>query len=210
MIPQYVAAALVSENKALCHPASVDSIPTSAGQEDHVSMGNAAGLKALQVVANAERVLAIELLAGAQAVEFLAPLEPGVGVRAARAFVRTLSRAASARTGRCPRTSSASRRRSAMAVSSSAVERATSRRPWRERPAAAPAPVSRLPPSFTRSSRVVILVVAAISGGNLLEGVRRRGRVLRRRDGLELVPVPPARVPEGAGRDPVATEQSDV
>jgi histidine ammonia-lyase len=91
MIPQYVAAALVSENKALCHPGSVDSIPTSAGQEDHVSMGNGAGLKALQVVANAERVLAIELLAGAQAVEFLAPLEPGVGVRAARAFVRTLS-----------------------------------------------------------------------------------------------------------------------
>jgi histidine ammonia-lyase len=91
MIPQYVAAALVSENKALCHPASVDSIPTSAGQEDHVSMGNAAGLKALQVVANAERVLAIELLAGAQGVEFLAPLEPGAGVRAARSFVRTLS-----------------------------------------------------------------------------------------------------------------------
>jgi histidine ammonia-lyase len=91
MIPQYVAAALVSENKALSHPASVDSIPTSAGQEDHVSMGNAAGLKALQVVANGERVLAIELLAGAQAVEFLAPLEPGVGVRAARAFVRSLS-----------------------------------------------------------------------------------------------------------------------
>jgi histidine ammonia-lyase len=91
MIPQYVAAALVSENKALCHPASVDSIPTSAGQEDHVSMGNASGLKALQVVANTERVLAIELLASAQAVEFLAPLEPGVGVRAARSFVRTLS-----------------------------------------------------------------------------------------------------------------------
>jgi histidine ammonia-lyase len=91
MIPQYVAASLVSENKALCHPASVDSIPTSAGQEDHVSMGNAAGLKAWQVVANAERVLAIELLAGAQAVEFLAPLEPGVGARAARDAVRRLS-----------------------------------------------------------------------------------------------------------------------
>src|SRR5689334_10122932 len=91
MIPQYVAAALVSENKALCHPASVDSIPTSAGQEDHVSMGNAAGLKAWQVVANAERVLAIELLAGAQGVEFLAPLEPGRGVAAARGFVRELS-----------------------------------------------------------------------------------------------------------------------
>jgi histidine ammonia-lyase len=91
MIPQYVAAALVSENKVLSHPASVDSIPTSAGQEDHVSMGNAAALKGWQVLANGERALAIELLAGAQGVEFLAPLEPGVGVRATRAFVRTLS-----------------------------------------------------------------------------------------------------------------------
>ena len=91
MILQYVSAALVSENKVLAHPASVDSIPTSAGQEDHVSMGNAAGLKARQVLANAERSLAIELLAGAQAVEFLAPLEPGRGVAAARAHVRTLS-----------------------------------------------------------------------------------------------------------------------
>jgi histidine ammonia-lyase len=91
MIPQYVAAALVSENKALCHPASVDSIPTSAGQEDHVSMGNAAGLKAQQVLANVEHVLAIELLAGAQGVEFLAPLEPGAGVRAAHDAVRALS-----------------------------------------------------------------------------------------------------------------------
>ena len=91
MIPQYVAASLVSENKVLAHPASVDSIPTSAGQEDHVSMGNAAALKAWQVLANAERALAIELLAGAQAVEFHAPLEPGAGVRAARAAVRELS-----------------------------------------------------------------------------------------------------------------------
>jgi histidine ammonia-lyase len=91
MIAQYVAASLVSENKSLCHPASVDSIPTSAGQEDHVSMGNASGLKAWQVLANSERALAIELLAGAQAVEFLAPLEPGRGVRATHAFVRTLS-----------------------------------------------------------------------------------------------------------------------
>jgi histidine ammonia-lyase len=91
MIPQYVAASLVSENKALCHPASVDSIPTSAGQEDHVSMGNASGLKAWQVLANAESALGIELLAGAQAVEFLAPLEPGAGARAAHGFVRSLS-----------------------------------------------------------------------------------------------------------------------
>ena len=91
MIPQYVAAALVSENKSLCHPASVDSIPTSAGQEDHVSMGNAAGLKALRVLANAELALAIELLAGAQAIEFLAPLEPAPGVRATHDAVRELS-----------------------------------------------------------------------------------------------------------------------
>jgi histidine ammonia-lyase len=91
MIPQYVAASLVSENKALCHPASVDSIPTSAGQEDHVSMGNAAGLKAWQVLSNCERALAIELLAGAQGVEFLAPLLPGAGARATRSAVRSLS-----------------------------------------------------------------------------------------------------------------------
>jgi histidine ammonia-lyase len=91
MIPQYVAAALVSENKVLAHPASVDSIPTSAGQEDHVSMGNAAGLKALCVLDNAERTLAIELLAGAQAIEFLAPLRPGAGVCAVHDVVRSLS-----------------------------------------------------------------------------------------------------------------------
>jgi histidine ammonia-lyase len=91
MIPQYVAAALVSENKVLAHPASVDSIPTSAGQEDHVSMGNAAGLKALRVLDNAERALAIELLAGAQAIEFLAPLQPGAGVRAVHDAVRERS-----------------------------------------------------------------------------------------------------------------------
>ena len=91
MIPQYVAAALVSENKVLAHPASVDSIPTSAGQEDHVSMGNAAGLKALRVLDNAERTLAIELLAGTQAIEFLAPLQPGDGVRAVHDVVRERS-----------------------------------------------------------------------------------------------------------------------
>jgi histidine ammonia-lyase len=91
MIPQYVAAALVSENKVLCHPASVDSIPTSAGQEDHVPMGNASALKGWTVLGNVERALAIELLAAAQGVEFLAPLEPGSGTRAAHDFVRGLS-----------------------------------------------------------------------------------------------------------------------
>jgi histidine ammonia-lyase len=91
MIPQYVSAALVSENKVLCHPASVDSIPTSAGQEDHVPMGNASALKCWAVLGNVERALAIELLSGTQGVEFLAPLEPGAGVRAAHDFIRTLS-----------------------------------------------------------------------------------------------------------------------
>jgi histidine ammonia-lyase len=91
MIPQYVAAALVSENKVLCHPASVDSIPTSAGQEDHVPMGNASALKCWAVLGNVERAVAIELLAAAQGVEFLAPLEPGAGARAVHDFVRSLS-----------------------------------------------------------------------------------------------------------------------
>ncbi|HEX3254457.1 MAG TPA: histidine ammonia-lyase [Gaiellaceae bacterium] len=91
MIPQYVAAALVSENKVLCHPASVDSIPTSAGQEDHVSMGNAAALKCWTVLGNVEHALAIELLAASQGVEFLAPLEPGAGARATHDFVRSVS-----------------------------------------------------------------------------------------------------------------------
>ena len=93
MIPQYVAASLVSENKVLAHPASVDSIPTSAGQEDHVSMGNASALKLLQVLANSEAALAIELLAASQAVEFHAPLEPGAGSRAGHDAVRSLSAA---------------------------------------------------------------------------------------------------------------------
>jgi histidine ammonia-lyase len=91
MLPQYVAASLVSENKVLAHPASVDSIPTSAGQEDHVSMGNASALEAWQALANSEWTLAIEFLAASQGVEFLAPLEPGRGAAAARAFVRSLS-----------------------------------------------------------------------------------------------------------------------
>lgn len=74
MIAQYNSAAIVSENKVLCHPASVDSIPTSANQEDHNSMGSIAARKALTVVRNAERVLAIELLCAAQGIDFLRPL----------------------------------------------------------------------------------------------------------------------------------------
>ncbi|UJR12824.1 hypothetical protein I4U23_016998 [Adineta vaga] len=73
MIPQYAAAALVSENKVLCHPSSVDSIPTSAGQEDHVSMGAWSARKALMVVENVEKILAIELLMACQAIDLLHP-----------------------------------------------------------------------------------------------------------------------------------------
>ncbi|MGZ4482400.1 MAG: histidine ammonia-lyase [Gaiellales bacterium] len=91
MIPHYVAASLVAENKVLCHPASVDSIPTSAGQEDHVSMGATAAVHAWQVCANVERVLAIELLCGAQGVDFLAPLRPGPGIAALHGALRELS-----------------------------------------------------------------------------------------------------------------------
>ena len=75
MIPQYTAAAIVSENKQLCTPASVDSISSSNNQEDHVSMGANAATKCLRVVQNTERVLAIELLLAAQALEFRRPLK---------------------------------------------------------------------------------------------------------------------------------------
>lgn len=88
MIPQYTAAALVSENKVLCHPASVDSIPTSLGQEDHVSMGSISALKLLSVLRNTEQVLAVEMLTAAQALDFRAPLKPGRGVALAHASVR--------------------------------------------------------------------------------------------------------------------------
>ncbi|MDT0605816.1 histidine ammonia-lyase [Croceitalea rosinachiae] len=78
MILQYTTAALASENKSLCFPASADSIPTSLGQEDHVSMGSISGRKALQVIENVEKILAIELLTAAQAFEFRKPLKSGV------------------------------------------------------------------------------------------------------------------------------------
>jgi histidine ammonia-lyase len=91
MIAQYVAASLVSEDKVLVHPASADSIPTSAGQEDHVSMGATSAVHLWHVCGNVERVLGIELMCGAQGVDFLAPKRPGPAVRAAHAAVRELS-----------------------------------------------------------------------------------------------------------------------
>jgi histidine ammonia-lyase len=88
MLPQYTSAALVSENKVLCHPASVDSIPTSLGQEDHVSMGSISATKLLRVLRNAQAVLGIELMCAAQGVDYRLPLAPGRGVRAALERVR--------------------------------------------------------------------------------------------------------------------------
>jgi histidine ammonia-lyase len=88
MIAQVTAAALVSESKTLAHPACVDSIPTSANKEDFVSMGAFAALKAREVVGNVLRVVAIELLCGAQGLEFRGGLRPGRGVAAAHDFIR--------------------------------------------------------------------------------------------------------------------------
>jgi histidine ammonia-lyase len=90
MLVHYTAAALVNENRSLCWPASADSIPTSAGQEDHVSMGFTAARKALTILANTERVLAIEALAAAQGLD-LRRMDPAPGTDAARACVRTVS-----------------------------------------------------------------------------------------------------------------------
>ena len=87
MITQYTAASLVSENKVLAHPASVDSIPTSANQEDHVSMGTIAAFKAAEIIRNVRRVLAIELLCAAQGLDFISE-KPGRGAQAAHRQIR--------------------------------------------------------------------------------------------------------------------------
>jgi len=88
MIAQVAAAALASENKSLAHPASVDTIPTSANQEDHVSMGVTAARKARSIVTNVEHVLAIELLCAAQAREFHPEFRAGKGAQAVQEAVR--------------------------------------------------------------------------------------------------------------------------
>jgi len=96
MIAQYTAAALVSENKILSHPASVDSIPTSAGKEDLNSMGSISARKCFQVLKNVQNVIAIEILLACQGIDFLKPLKCGIGTNAAYRTVRkripTLSR----------------------------------------------------------------------------------------------------------------------
>lgn len=88
MIPQYTTAALVTENKTLCFPASADSIPTSLGQEDHVSMGSISGRKLNRVLDNLEFILAIELLSACQAIEFRRPLKSSALLEFAHDYVR--------------------------------------------------------------------------------------------------------------------------
>lgn len=88
MVAQYTVAALVSENKVLSHPASVDSIPTCAGQEDHVSMGTIAARKAMQIIENVTNVIAIEFFAATQGLDFLHPLRSSRPLEAVRAVIR--------------------------------------------------------------------------------------------------------------------------
>jgi histidine ammonia-lyase len=91
MLASYTAAALVSENRSLCFPASSDSIPTSAGQEDHVSMGMTAARKAARIAGNSELAIAVESLAASQALSLRAPLSPAPATAAALAAIREIS-----------------------------------------------------------------------------------------------------------------------
>jgi histidine ammonia-lyase len=88
MIAQYTAASLVSENKVLSHPASVDSIPTSANQEDHNSLGSVSARNCFVVLNNVEKIIAIELLCSCQGIDFLKPLNCGIGTNAAYKQIR--------------------------------------------------------------------------------------------------------------------------
>jgi histidine ammonia-lyase len=91
MIPQYTTAALATENKTLCFPASADSIPTSLGQEDHVSMGSISGRKLHTVLDNVEYILAIELMSACQAIEFRRPLKSSALLEFAHSYVRLVA-----------------------------------------------------------------------------------------------------------------------
>lgn len=88
MIPQYTTASLVSENKGLCFPASADSVPTSLGQEDHVSMGSISGRKALRVIENVEKIIGVEIFCAAQAIDFHRPLQSSKIMGAIHSYVR--------------------------------------------------------------------------------------------------------------------------
>ncbi|MFL6588662.1 MAG: histidine ammonia-lyase [Chthoniobacterales bacterium] len=91
MIPHVAAVALLNEAKVLAHPASIDNLPTSGGKEDHVSMGMTSALKLRSIVENAEHVIAIEMLAAAEGLEFRRPLKSGAGVERAYELIRSIS-----------------------------------------------------------------------------------------------------------------------
>jgi histidine ammonia-lyase len=88
MMLQIVAASLLNEAKVLAHPASIDNVPTDGGKEDHVSMGMTGAVKLRSIVELAEMIIAIELIAAAEGLEYRAPLQPGRGVRQAYEMVR--------------------------------------------------------------------------------------------------------------------------
>jgi histidine ammonia-lyase len=88
MMPQYTSAALVSENKGLCFPASADSIPTSLGQEDHVSMGSISSRKLNRIIDNLENILAVELLSSAQAFDFRRPMKSSIILESCHNYIR--------------------------------------------------------------------------------------------------------------------------
>jgi histidine ammonia-lyase len=88
MMLQIVAASLLNEAKVLAHPASIDNVPTDGGKEDHVSMGMTGAIKLRAIVGLAERIVAIELIAAAEGLEYRKPLKPGRGVREAHELVR--------------------------------------------------------------------------------------------------------------------------
>ena len=90
MIPQYTSAALASENKGLCWPSSADSIPTSLGQEDHVSMGSISGRKFNTIIDNLEHILAVELICAAQAFDYHKPLKSSLILEQCHDLIRTL------------------------------------------------------------------------------------------------------------------------
>jgi histidine ammonia-lyase len=91
MIAHVAAVSLLSECKVLAHPASVDNLPTSGGQEDHVSMGMTAALKLRSIVENGESIAAIELLAAAEALRYREPFEPGIQLRRVREVLRAIA-----------------------------------------------------------------------------------------------------------------------
>ena len=195
MIPQYVAAALVSENKVLAIPARVDSIPTSAGQEDHVSMGNARGPQGAAGARERRARRSRSSCSRARRRSSSSRRSSPASASARRTtFVRTLSDRL-----REDRSLSADIERVAAAIRDGSLLSAVESTVGGARVSDLPPPPHAYRGAATLHAvlAVVILVIAGDLRGQHRQGVRRGDRVLRRRDGVELVPLPSARV---AGR----------